>query len=220
MSFLLYRSGAVTFAAAAALALTTMLPAAELIVLDTGFHLRAERHERAGGRVRVHTSAGVLDLPATAIREIEALPEEPVAVAETPAAAEPEPLDLNELIEKLSADFGIHPALVRSVIAAESAGDAMAVSHKGAIGLMQLMPGTAAELEVDPWQPDQNVLGGLRYLRQMLERYQGKPDQVLLALAAYNAGPGAVDRHHGLPPYSETRAYVRRVLERFLKLSD
>jgi soluble lytic murein transglycosylase-like protein len=215
VSFLLYRSGAL----AAALALATGLSAAELIVLDTGFHVRAERHYRDGDRVRIHTGSGVLDLPASAIREIEPLPVEPSSTPET-SAVETEPLDLSALIDQLSSDFGVHPALVRSVIAAESAGDARAVSHKGAIGLMQLMPGTAAELRVDPWQPDQNILGGLRYLRQMLERYQGRPDQVLLALAAYNAGPGAVDRHHGLPPYSETRDYVRRVLERFLALSE
>lgn len=212
MSILLYRS-------AALLALATVLPAAELIVLDTGFHVRAERHEQLGERVRIHTAAGVLDLPAAAIREIETLPSEPSAPE--PAAAPPsKPFDLEALVEELSGEFGVHPALVRSVISAESAGDAKAVSHKGAIGLMQLMPATAAELEVDPWKPDENVLGGLRYLRQMLERYQGAPDQILLALAAYNAGPGAVERYDGLPPYSETRAYVQRVLEKFLELSE
>lgn len=213
MSFLLYRS-------AALLALASVLPAAELIVLDTGFHVRAERHEIVGERAQIHTVTGVLDVPAASIREVEALPAEPVA--ETPATppAAAEPFDLNAFVDELSSDFGVHPALVRSVIAAESAGDAKAVSHKGAIGLMQLMPATAAELEVDPWKPDENVLGGLRYLRRMLERYQGAPDQVLLALAAYNAGPGAVDRYDGLPPYSETRAYVRRVLEKFLELSE
>lgn len=212
VSILLYRS-------AALLALAVALPAAELIVLDTGFHVRAERHEQVGERVHIHTASGTLDLPASAIREIEALPEEvlPAAPIDTPL---PAPLDLDELVEELSGEFGVHPALVRSVIAAESAGDVAAVSHKGAIGLMQLMPETAAELEVDPWKPDENVLGGLRYLRLMLERYQGAPDQVLLALAAYNAGPGAVDRYDGLPPYSETRAYVQRVLKKFLELSE
>jgi len=214
VSFLLYRS-------AALLALAVALPAAELIVLDTGFHVRADRHEIVGERAHIHTATGMLDVPAASIREVEALPAEPAP--EQPvsfAPAEPEPFDLNAFVEELSSEFGVHPALVRSVIAAESAGDSKAVSHKGAIGLMQLMPATAAELQVDPWKPDENVLGGLRYLRQMLERYQGAPDQVLLALAAYNAGPGAVDRYHGLPPYSETRAYVRRVLEKFLQLSE
>lgn len=213
MSILLYRS-------AAFLALAAMLPAAELIVLDTGFHVRAERHERVGDRVHIHTAAGLLDVPAASIREVETLPGEPEALQPPVIAATPEPFDLDAFVEKLSGEFGVHPALVRSVIAAESAGDPTAVSHKGAIGLMQLMPETAAELKVDPWKPDENVLGGLRYLQQMLERYKGAPDQVLLALAAYNAGPGAVDRYDGLPPYSETRAYVRRVLNKFLALSE
>ena len=114
----------------------------------------------------------------------------------------------------------VHPDLIHSVIAAESAGDPSAVSHAGAIGLMQLMPETAAELAVDPYQADQNVRGGARYLREMLERYAGRDDQLVLALAAYNAGPGAVDRYNGIPPYAETRAYVRRVLERFLRLTE
>ncbi len=213
MSFLLYRS-------AALLALAIALPAAELIVLDTGFHVRAERHEIVGERAHIHTATGLLDLPAASIREVEALPVEPDAKEPAAPAPAAEPFDLDAFVEELSSEFGVHPALVRSVIAAESAGDAKAVSHKGAIGLMQLMPETAAELQVDPWKPDENILGGLRYLRQMLERYQGAPDQVLLALAAYNAGPGAVDRYDGLPPYGETRAYVRRVLEKFLQLSE
>ena len=178
----------------------------------------------------LHTASGALELPAASIREIETLPEAPAPTAPIAAAAaaadegprglDSRPLDLDALVEELSAKFGVHPDLVRSVISAESAGDPGAVSHKGAIGLMQLMPETAKELAVDPWKPDENVLGGLRYLRQMLERYEGSPDQGLRALAAYNAGPGAVDRYDGLPPYSETRAYVRRVLDRFLKLSD
>ncbi|MBI1358397.1 MAG: transglycosylase SLT domain-containing protein [Acidobacteria bacterium] len=205
---------------AAALSLACALSGAELAVLSTGYTIRAERHEQSGDRVWLHTESGVLELPAASIREFEALPEEPTEKKPGPVQETPAPLDVDALVEELSAKFGVHPALVRSVMQAESAGDARAVSHAGAIGLMQLMPETAKELEVDPWKPDENVLGGLRYLRQMLERYEGSPDQVLRALAAYNAGPGAVDRYDGLPPYSETRAYVRRVLDRFLKLSE
>jgi soluble lytic murein transglycosylase len=103
----------------------------------------------------------------------------------------------------------VQPALVKAVIAAESNFDARAVSRKGAQGLMQLMPQTAARLGVkDPFQPTQNVSGGTRYLRLMLDRY-GDMER---ALAAYNAGPTAVDRHGGIPPYRETRDYVARVL--------
>jgi soluble lytic murein transglycosylase-like protein len=85
---------------------------------------------------------------------------------------------------------------------------------------MQLMPATARELEVDPNRPSENVLGGVKYLREMLERYRGKPDQLLRALAAYNAGPGAVDRYDGPPPYAETQDYVVRVIRRFLRLTE
>jgi soluble lytic murein transglycosylase-like protein len=100
-------------------------------------------------------------------------------------------------------------ALVKAVIAAESGFDPDAISHKGAQGLMQLMPETSARLGVqDPLRPDENVRGGVRYLRALIDRY----DDLSLALAAYNAGPTAVDRYGGIPPYRETRDYVNRVL--------
>ena len=112
-------------------------------------------------------------------------------------------------------------ALIHSVIAAESAYDADAVSSKGAVGLMQLMPDTAQDLEVsDRRDPSQNVRGGTTYLRQLLDRYRESPDSLLLALAAYNAGPGNVDSYRGLPPFNETRMFVRRVLDRFLVLTN
>jgi soluble lytic murein transglycosylase len=103
----------------------------------------------------------------------------------------------------------VPPALVKAVIAAESMFDSEAVSRAGAQGLMQLMPDTARALGVDdPFRPDENVRGGTEYLRAMLDRY----GDFSRALAAYNAGPTAVDRHNGVPPYRETRAYVKRVL--------
>jgi len=103
----------------------------------------------------------------------------------------------------------VPPALVKAVIAAESRFDSAAVSRAGAQGLMQLMPQTARKLGVeDPFRPDENVSGGTRYLRQMLDRY----GDMTRALAAYNAGPTAVDQYRGVPPYPETRDYVKRVL--------
>jgi soluble lytic murein transglycosylase len=103
----------------------------------------------------------------------------------------------------------VPPALVKAVIAAESRFDSAAVSRAGAQGLMQLMPQTAQQLGVgDPFRPDENVRGGTRYLRAMLDRY----GDMSRALAAYNAGPTAVDHYRGVPPYPETRDYVRRVL--------
>lgn len=105
--------------------------------------------------------------------------------------------------------FGVDPKLIRSVIREESAGDPDALSHKGAQGLMQLMPQTAQYLRVsDAYDAQQNVEGGTRYLARMVERY----GDWSRALAAYNAGPDAVDRYRGIPPYQETREYVRRVL--------
>ena len=107
-------------------------------------------------------------------------------------------------------EHSVPPALVKAVIAAESAFNPSAVSQKGAQGLMQLMPATAASLGVtDALLPSENVRGGVRYLRRMLDRFGDMPR----ALAAYNAGPTAVDRYRGVPPYRETRDYVKRVLE-------
>jgi len=100
-------------------------------------------------------------------------------------------------------------ALLYAVIQVESGGETDAASRKGALGLMQLMPATARALGVeDPLDPRQNVLGGARYLRRLLDRYDGR---LRLALAAYNAGPGRVQRHEGVPPYRETRRFLRRV---------
>jgi len=113
------------------------------------------------------------------------------------------------LILLTALEHGVPPALVKAVIAAESLFDPDAVSHKGAQGLMQLMPSTASKLGVvDPFSADQNVNGGVRYLREMLDRY----GDMGRALAAYNAGPKAVDHYRGIPPYPETRAYVQRVM--------
>lgn len=113
------------------------------------------------------------------------------------------------LIEEHSRRRGLDPRLVFAVVEVESAYRPTARSHKGAVGLMQLMPATAAQLAVDdPYDPEQNVRGGTAYLARMLDRF----GSLELALAAYNAGPEAVDRHGGVPPYRETRRYVERVL--------
>jgi hypothetical protein len=118
--------------------------------------------------------------------------------------------ELLPVIERHSLAHNVDPKLVRAVIQAESGYNRRALSNKGAIGLMQLMPATAKYLRVgDPWNAEENVRGGTAYLRQLLDRFAGK---VELAVAAYNAGPGAVERHRGIPPYRETREYVRRVL--------
>lgn len=122
-------------------------------------------------------------------------------------------VQLQSLVTNASATNGVPPGLIRAVIMAESAGDPSAMSIAGAQGLMQLMPGTAAHCGVvNPFDPSQNVACGAAYLKELLGRYHGN---VTLSVAAYNAGPGAVDRYHGVPPYAETRAYVARVLSAY-----
>jgi len=116
-----------------------------------------------------------------------------------------------KIIEEASGRYRVETELVKAVIRAESAFDPKAVSHKGALGLMQLMPETATLMDVgNPFDPVENVIGGTRYLAQLLKRFNG--DKVL-ALAAYNAGPEKVDIYQGVPPYAETKMYVQKVME-------
>ena len=114
-------------------------------------------------------------------------------------------------ISQVEREYGLPLGIVDAVIYQESRGRMNAVSPKGALGLMQLMPGTAAQLGVNPYDADQNIRGGARYLRQQIDRFGSIP----LALAAYNAGPGAVLRYGGIPPYRETQNYVATILSRW-----
>ena len=114
-------------------------------------------------------------------------------------------------VAQVEQDYGLPQGLVHAVIHQESRGRPNAVSVKGALGLMQLMPGTAAQLGVNPYDPEQNVRGGALYLRQQIDRFGSIP----LALAAYNAGPGAVLRYGGIPPYRETQNYVSTIMRRW-----
>jgi soluble lytic murein transglycosylase-like protein len=122
---------------------------------------------------------------------------------------------IEEMIREVSARYRVDPALVRAVMQTESNWNSRAVSRKGALGLMQLGPGTAQQLGVNnAFDPKQNLDGGVRYLHTLLERYNGDLDR---ALAAYNAGPGAVDRAGGIPQYRETRNYVQKVTDSYFR---
>jgi soluble lytic murein transglycosylase-like protein len=137
--------------------------------------------------------------------------------AGTPAAARTPHAEIDRLVKVSAADYGVDPALIEAIIASESAFDSQAISSAGARGLMQLMPQTAAALGVtDSFDAAQNVAAGTRYLRSLLDRF----GNVELAVAAYNAGPNAVRRFGGIPPYEETRSYVRNVLASYARRSQ
>jgi soluble lytic murein transglycosylase-like protein len=125
----------------------------------------------------------------------------------------PPALDLNQVVNSASAAYHLDPDLVNSVIHAESGFNSHAVSPKGAQGLMQLMPDTASKLGVaNPFDPQSNVAGGSRYLRELLERYNF---DLIKALAAYNAGTKRVEQYRGVPPYRETHDYVARIVREY-----
>jgi soluble lytic murein transglycosylase-like protein len=135
-----------------------------------------------------------------------------------PAANAPDPVppeEIDRLVSASAATWNVDPALIKAIIANESGFDASATSSAGAQGLMQLMPATAQGLGVsDPYDPAQNVWGGTRYIRGLLDRFDGNLE---LAVAAYNAGPNAVSKYGGIPPYAETQNYVQNVLSSYEK---
>jgi soluble lytic murein transglycosylase-like protein len=187
--------------------------AADIATLRNGFHIRHERREQNGTTTRLYLSAapdsGYVDVSADQIVLLEH--EEPPPAL--PAASLVKPRDLRDLVNAASERHLVDADLIASVIHAESNFDPRARSPKGAQGLMQLMPGTAAHLGVqDAYQPEANVDAGSRYLRELLLRYHG---DVVKALAAYNAGPERVEQYRGVPPYRETHAYVARVVRDF-----
>lgn len=193
--------------------------AGEYAVLDNGFRIHADSHTSEGQFVQLVTAQGVIQVPAYSIHGFEVEEYTVPAPALTPppvlALAEVTPLlSPQQLVTRAAQRAGLPPAIVHSIARAESAYRPDALSPKGAIGLMQLMPGTAAELNADPHDPGQNADAGARYLAQLLEKYDGV---VSKAVAAYNAGPGAVDKYNGVPPYKETIQYVQRVLRQYDK---
>jgi hypothetical protein len=186
------------------------LPAAEIAKLRNGFSIRHEHHEMLGETTRLYlgnvASSNFVDVAAAQIEGFEPAPPEPKPASVQVSATQ----DLSGIISSASSRSQIDADFIASVIRAESANNPRAVSHKGAQGLMQLMPATAHQLGVkNSFSPADNVDGGVRYLRELLLRYNGDAAK---ALAAYNAGPQRVQQYNGVPPYRETRAYVARVI--------
>jgi len=196
------------------------LMAGEYAMLASGARLQADRHERSGDTIRLFAGQGVIELPAEAVVGFEEFADpQPVAapaLAAAPVVPVPTPVpstDPRTMIREAAIRSGLPPKFVESVALIESAFQPGAISPKGAIGVMQLMPDTARTLGVDPHDPRQNIEAGTRLLRDLLLKYDG---DVVKALSAYNAGEGAVARYQGLPPYTETRLYVNKVIGAYL----
>jgi soluble lytic murein transglycosylase-like protein len=206
----------------AILMLATTSFAADLAVLRNGFSIPHERREQIGNITRLYLSSdgtNYADVPTEQIDRFEKGPPTmptPKVQSAPAALATPMPtVSLDQAISAGSERYRIDPDLISSVIRAESNFNAHAVSPKGAQGLMQLMPKTASQLGVaNPFDPQANVDGGTKYLRELIERYNF---DLVKALAAYNAGPQRVEQYGGVPPYRETRAYVARIVHDFNK---
>ena len=193
--------------ALAVLAASAGTARAEIALLSSGATLKLDGHRSDGDDlVLALRGGGEMSVPSWAVRGF--VPDEVLEEVAVPGGG-----DVRALAEAAARRHGLDPGLVLAVVGVESAFRPEAVSPKGAQGLMQLMPGTSRELGVaDPLDPEQNLDGGVRHLGALLTLYDG---DLTRALAAYNAGQGAVARHDGVPPYRETQAYVKKVLARY-----
>lgn len=213
--------------------LTGVAGAAEHVTLRNGFEMDCARREvMDSGQVRLFlmptsanapdTDSSYIDVASDAVVRSETIPDPVFALAPVSAttskgtaksSSQPTRAEMHTMLASAGTQHNIDEDLLAALVKAESGGKTFAVSRTGARGLMQLMPGTASAMGVDDaFRPEQNIAGGTAYLDRLLVRYH---DDATLALAAYNAGPGAVDKYHGVPPYRETRAYVARVIGEF-----
>jgi hypothetical protein len=194
---------------AAGLLALPLAASADIALLSTGATMKVSAQRVEGDTVvLVLKGGGEVGVPAAMLRGV--VPDEVIEEILPTASG---PVDFELLVAEAAQRHGLDPALVRAVVGVESGFQPQAVSRKGAQGLMQLMPATARDLGVaDPFDPAANLDGGSRYLSALVARYEG---DLTKALAAYNAGMGAVARHGGVPPYAETRKYVQNVLGRY-----
>jgi soluble lytic murein transglycosylase-like protein len=202
-----------------------MLSAAEVAVFADGSRAFADRHRFDGMVYRFYSPEGERDVPASWVQQIDRVEERvtpdmfpvPAISAELPVLPQfpRKAVDPHTLAHEAATRHGISPAFVKSIMAAESAFNPKALSPKGAVGLMQVMPQTAQQFGLDPTVPYQDVDAGTQYLKMLLDKYRGYRNMLSRVIAAYNAGPGAVDRYRGVPPYPETKSYVARVLAYF-----
>ena len=198
--------------------LSAATTSADTLFLSTGKTLKIDALSCDSSTCTAMLAGGDVQLRAVDVLRVE--PDEPVDIEPAPAAGRSEgeakaPRTIEQIVTDAAHKYAVPRSLVRAVARAESALNPAAVSPKGARGVMQLMPGTAKELGVqNAFDAAENIDAGVRLLRQLLEKYDGR---VAEALAAYNAGPGAVARHKGVPPYRETRGYVRKIVADFQK---
>lgn len=191
--------------------------ATEMARLRNGFSLRFDRKEQLGEVTRLYTQGGYVDVRTEEIASFERVEESAPAPAKPVVLPAPQgamsQADIDQFVKEASARYRLDPDFVRSVIKIESDFRTRAVSRKGAQGLMQLMPETAARLGVsDAFDPKANVDAGTQYLSELLDRYHDDP---VKALAAYNAGAHRVEQYKGVPPYRETRAYINAIVRDF-----
>jgi hypothetical protein len=228
--FATHAANAALFCVVAIALLSRPAIAADLAILSNGFSIRHEHRLVMGATTRLFfgtDDSSFTDVPTVEItgyeKDLSSSPALPVPAGQLGAAVATaipshsvpalSAAALHQVVDSASAAYHLDPDLVNSVIHAESGFNSHAVSPKGARGLMQLMPGTASRLGVnDAFDPQANVTGGSRYLRELLERYNF---DLVKALAAYNAGPERVERYRGVPPFHETQAYVARIVHEY-----
>jgi soluble lytic murein transglycosylase-like protein len=200
------------FFAAMAAAMVCPAARADYAVLRSGVRLHISGYENEGDRVKLTMPGGSVEIPANDLLSVE-----PEDIFQALPAEKPATGPYEEFIRAAAEKHGLDEKLIIRVIAAESNFNPKAVSRKQALGLMQLLPQTAAQYSVaNVFDPAQNIEGGAHYLKDLLEKYRGN---LALALAAYNAGPDTVERYNGIPPFAETQNYVKRIISDLAKAS-